>query len=112
VSQPSLTHQQHLKQGYRLANLELHFLPIEELPTLGEVFDLIVSTGVLHHIADPLAGMKALATCLRRDGVLSVMLYAKYGRIGVELMQSVFSDLALRQDDASVQMVKDTLSLL
>jgi SAM-dependent methyltransferase len=112
VSQPSLNHQQHLKERYGLANLELRLLPIEELPALGQDFDLIVSTGVLHHIADPLAGMKALAKCLRRDGVLAVMLYAKYGRIGVELMQSVFSDLALRQDDASVQMVKDTLSLL
>jgi hypothetical protein len=40
------------------------------------------------------------------------MLYAKYGRIGVELLQSVFNDLGLRQDDASVQMVKDTMSLL
>lgn len=112
VSQASLNHQRHLKERYGLANLELHLLPIEELPTLGLDFDLVVSTGVLHHIADPLVGMKALAGCLRRDGVLAVMLYAKYGRIGVELMQSVFSDLELRQDDASVEMVKDTISLL
>jgi hypothetical protein len=40
------------------------------------------------------------------------MLYAKYGRIGVELLQSVFSDLDLRQDHASVQMVKGTLAAL
>ena len=40
------------------------------------------------------------------------MLYAKYGRIGVDLLQSVFHDLSLRQDDASVQMVRDTISSL
>ena len=80
VSQPSLDHQQYLKEKYGLANLELRLLPIEELPTLGRDFDLIVSTGVLHHLADPPSGMKALARCLRRDGVLGVMLYAKYGR--------------------------------
>jgi hypothetical protein len=40
------------------------------------------------------------------------MLYAKYGRIGVELLQSVFDDLRLRQDDASVQMVRETISQL
>jgi hypothetical protein len=40
--------------------------------------------------------MKALAGCIRRDGFLAVMLYAKYGRIGVELLQSVFDDLGLR----------------
>ena len=52
----------------------MHLLAIEELPKFGFDFDLIVSTGVLHHLADPLAGMKALADCLRRDGALGVML--------------------------------------
>ena len=112
VSQPSLEHQQYLKDKHELRNLEFHVLPIEELSTLGLDFDLIVSTGVLHHMADPLAGMKALAGCLRRDGAIGVMLYAKYGRIGVELLESVFRDLGLRQDDASVQIVKDTISAL
>ena len=112
VSQPSLDHQQYLKDKHGLWNLELHLLPIEALPTLGLDFDLVICTGVLMVMADPLAGMKALASCLRPDGVIGVMLYAKYGRIGVELLQSVFRDLELRQDDASVQIVKDTISLL
>jgi SAM-dependent methyltransferase len=112
VSQPSLDHQQYLKDKHGLFNLELRLLPIEELPTLGLDFDLVVSTGVLMVMADPLAGMKALARCLRPDGVAAVMLYAKYGRIGVELLQSVFRDIGLHQDDASVQIVKDTMSLL
>jgi hypothetical protein len=43
---------------------------------------------------------------------MGLMLYAKRGRIGVELLQSVFRDLGLHQDDASVQMVRETLSLL
>jgi SAM-dependent methyltransferase len=112
VSQPSLDHQQYLKEKHGLFNLELHLLPIEELPTLGLDFDLVVSTGVLMILADPLVGMKALADCVRPDGAIGVMLYAKYGRIGVELLQSVFSDIGLRQDDASVQIVKDTIALL
>lgn len=112
VSRPSLDHQHYLKEKYRLANLQLHLLPVEELTALGLDFDLIVSTGVLHHLADPLLGMKALGRCLRRDGVLAVMLYAKYGRIGVELLQSVFDDLGLRQDDASVRTVRETISSL
>lgn len=112
ISQPSLDYQQYLKDKHGLWNLELHRLPIEELPTLGLDFDLIVSTGVLHHLVDPVAGMQALGGCLRPDGAIGVMLYAKYGRIGVEMLESVFHDLALRQDDASVDMVKQTISLL
>jgi SAM-dependent methyltransferase len=112
ISQPALDHQQYLKDKHGLANLQLHLLPIEELWTLGRRFDLVVSSGVLHHMADPPAGLKALAECLRPDGVMALMLYAKYGRIGVELLESVFRDLGLHQDDSSVQLVKDTLSTL
>jgi SAM-dependent methyltransferase len=112
ISQPSLDHQQYLKEKHGLWNLELHLLPIEELPTLGLDFDLIVATGVLMVLADPQAGMKTLAGCLRRDGVLAVMLYAKYGRIGVEMLQSTFRNMGLRQDEASLKIVKDALSLV
>jgi SAM-dependent methyltransferase len=112
ISQPSLDHQQHLKDKHGLANLELHRLPIEELPTLGTNFDLVVSTGVLHHLADPQAGMNAVASCLRPHGVVGLMLYAKYGRIGIELLQAVFRDLGLGQDEASIALARRTLSLL
>jgi SAM-dependent methyltransferase len=90
ISRPSLDHQQYLKDKHGLWNLELHLLPIEELPTLGLDFDLIVSTGVLHHLADPLVGMKALGGCLRQDGAIGLTLYAKNGRTGVELLNRFF----------------------
>ncbi len=112
ISRPSLDHQQYLKDKHGLWNLELHLLPIEELPTLGLDFDLIVSTGVLHHLAEPKVGMNALGGCLRHDGAIGLTLYAKYGRTGVELLQSIFREMGLRQDDASVQIVKETISVL
>jgi SAM-dependent methyltransferase len=112
VSQPSLDHHAYLKHRYGMKNLELHRLPIEDVPSLDRDFDLIVSTGVLHHMAEPKAGMKAVAACLRPDGVAAIMLYARYGRIGVEMMQGVFRELGLRQDEPSVLMVKDALATL
>jgi SAM-dependent methyltransferase len=112
ISQPSLDHSRYLKDKYSLKNLELHLLPIEEIPTLDKKFDLIVSTGVLHHMAEPKVGMKALGDSLRPDGVAAIMLYARYGRIGVELMQAVFRDLGLRQDEESLRMVKDAVATL
>ena len=53
VSQPSLDHQRYLKDKHGLKNLELHLLPVEELSALGRDFDLVVASGVLHHLADP-----------------------------------------------------------
>lgn len=112
VSGPSLEHHRFLKNKYGMNNLELHKLPIEDVKTLNRDFDLIVSTGVLHHMADPQVGMNALAGCLRKDGVMAIMLYAKYGRLGVDMMQAVFRDLGLRQTDTSVLMVKEALAIL
>jgi SAM-dependent methyltransferase len=112
VSETALTHERYLKDKHGLDNLELQLLPIEEASELGRDFDLIVSSGVLHHMADPLAGLKALGECLRSDGALGVMLYAKYGRIGVEILESVFRDLGLSQDEASVQLVKQAVPVL
>lgn len=112
ISQPSLDHTKYLKDKYGLKNLKLHLLPIEEVPSLGQSFDLVVSTGVLHHMAEPEAGMKSLAEVLRPDGVAAIMLYARYGRTGVELMQSIFRELGLQQDEESLQMVKQAIASL
>jgi SAM-dependent methyltransferase len=112
VSASSLDHHALLKETYGLKNLELHRLPIEEVGHLGRDFDLVVSTGVLHHLADPGVGMQALAHCLRPDGVVAVMLYARYGRLGVEMLQGVFRDLGLAQDEPSLAVVKAAVTTL
>jgi SAM-dependent methyltransferase len=112
VSQPSLGHHKQLKETYGLKNLELHHLPIEAVASLNRRFDLIVSTGVLHHLEEPEQGLRALASCLQPEGVAAIMLYAKYGRIGVEMLQGVFRELDLRQNEASVLMVREALTLL
>ena len=112
VSQASLDHEKFLKDKYALKNLELKLLPIEEIPTLGLDFDLVMSTGVLHHMEDPKAGMKALADVLRPDGVAAIMLYARHGRTGVELMQAVFREMGLGQDEESLATVKAAVNSL
>ena len=112
VSQASLSHHRYLLDKYNMKNLELHLLPIEDVRQLDRDFDLIISTGVLHHLADPEKGIQALSTCLRRDGVIALMLYAKYGRIGVEILQSVVRDLNLPQNEASILLIRDMLGIL
>jgi SAM-dependent methyltransferase len=112
VSRSALEHERYLKDKHGLRNLELHLLPIEEVSSLASDFDLIVSSGVLHHLADPLAGLQALGECLRPEGALGVMLYAKYGRVGVEMLESAFRDVGLGQDEASVEQVKEALATL
>src|SRR5262249_62235213 len=76
-----------LKRKYNLKNLKTRQLPIENANDLDEDFDLIISTGVLHHLADPEAGLRALRSVLRPKGAMYLMLYAPYGRTGVYMLQ-------------------------
>jgi SAM-dependent methyltransferase len=57
-------------------------------PTLGR-FDYINCSGVLHHLADPDAGFRALESVLKDDGVIGLMVYAGIGRTGVYQMQQL-----------------------
>jgi SAM-dependent methyltransferase len=44
------------------------------------MFDLIDAFGVLHHLDDPLAGLRALEARLVNGGILRVMVYSRYAR--------------------------------
>ena len=87
LSQTSLDHTEKLKQKYDLTNLETRQLSIESAGDLDQHFDLIVCTGVLHHLVDPDAGLRALRSVLSSEGAMYLMLYAPYGRTGVSMFQ-------------------------
>lgn len=87
ISSTSLNHTESLKKKYDLSNLETRQLPIESVSDLDQRFDLVISTGVLHHLEDPDAGLRALKSALADDGVMYLMLYAPYGRTGVHMLQ-------------------------
>src|SRR6516164_8329442 len=53
ISHTSLRHTRDLQQKYGLRNLDFHRLGIEQVGELGQTFDQIVCTGVLHHLRDP-----------------------------------------------------------
>lgn len=109
ISEASLGHARRLKERHSLANLALHRLRVEEVESLGERFDFVDASGVLHHLPDPTAGLKAIAGTLVEDGVVHLMLYAKYGRAGIYMAQELFRLLGLGQSPEEVAVVKAAL---
>ncbi len=87
VSANSITFTRELKRAHALDNLEVYQLPIERATELERTFDHVVSTGVLHHLADPNVGLRALRNVLAPAGALHLMIYAPYGRAGVYMLQ-------------------------
>ena len=86
-SSTSVRHTEDLKRTHKLENLDIRQLPIERVDELDMTFDQIVCTGVLHHLTDPDAGLRALRRVLEPDGALHLMVYAPYGRTGIYMLQ-------------------------
>jgi SAM-dependent methyltransferase len=112
ISETSLTHTRELQRKYGLRNLDLHRLAIEDVGSLGEVFDEIVCTGVLHHLPDPDLGLRSLRAALAQDGALHIMVYATYGRAGVYMMQEYCRLLGVRANDEELRALSATIGAL
>ena len=112
ISTTSLNHTEALKQKYDLSNLETRQLPIENVSDLDQRFDHVISTGVLHHLVDPDAGLRGLRSVLSDEGVMYLMLYAPYGRTGVSMLQDYCRRLGVGTTPEEINDLTATLSHL
>jgi len=101
-----------LKQKYNLNNLQVHQFAIERVSDLGMSFDQIVCTGVLHHLADPDAGLSALRSVLKPDGAMHLMVYAPYGRAGIYMLQEFCRRIGIHATDPEIHDLIGALSAL
>ncbi|MFZ4541920.1 MAG: class I SAM-dependent methyltransferase [Rickettsiales bacterium] len=77
-----------------LTGVTFKHMSILDLPEVGlGEFDVVDSSGVLHHLPDPEAGLAALARMLKDDGLMTLMVYAQYGRYSVYLVQELMNKL-------------------
>jgi SAM-dependent methyltransferase len=111
-SSTSVRNTEELKRKYDLTNLQVHQLAIERIGDLGISFDQIVCTGVLHHLADPDAGLNALRGVLEPDGAMHLMVYAPYGRAGIYMLQEFCRRLGIHATDAEIKDLITALSAL
>ena len=109
VSATSIEHTERLVDRHGIANLSVHRLPIEQVGDLGRQFDHVVCTGVLHHLADPAAGLRALRDVLAPGGAVTLMVYARYGRFGVEMIQDYARRLGVTTEPAEIADLVATL---
>jgi len=112
ISTTSLEHTEWLKRKYSLTNLETRQLAIENVADLDHSFDLIISTGVLHHLADPGAGLRALRSVLKADGAMYLMVYAPYGRTGVYMFQEYCRRLGIGTSQQDINDLTAALKVL
>jgi SAM-dependent methyltransferase len=111
-SQASIEQTEKLRRKHSIHNLELQVLPVELAGELGRSFDHVVCTGVLHHLADPDAGLRALRDVLEPDGAVHLMVYAPYGRTGIYMLQDYCRRIGIGTSPAELRDLAASLRAL
>ncbi|MCK6440601.1 MAG: class I SAM-dependent methyltransferase, partial [Planctomycetes bacterium] len=107
ISQASMAVAQERAKIRKLSNIEWENASILDLPKLGIApFDYINCCGVLHHLANPDAGLKALEAVLAPGGAMGLMVYGTHGRVGVYQMQELLRRLNGDEPDMRVRIAE------
>ena len=80
LSLASLAFAQRKTDELLFRNVEYLQADILELGRLEKKFDIIESSGVLHHMEDPMVGWEILTSLLKPDGLMRIGLYSELAR--------------------------------
>lgn len=98
LSAASLAYAARKTREMGIDNIDYAQADILQLGRLGRSFDLIESGGVLHHLADPLAGWRSLLSLLRPNGLMRLGLYSELARRDVVAAREFIAAKGFGQD--------------
>jgi SAM-dependent methyltransferase len=84
LSRASLAYGMRRARELGVDTLRFRHADILHLGTIDERFDLIETSGVLHHMEDPIAGWRVLTGLLKPGGFIKLGLYSRTGRQTIE----------------------------
>jgi SAM-dependent methyltransferase len=92
--------QETARQGItNIAFIEADLMNGEQAAVPGSAYDVIFSSGVIHHLSDPLTGLRNLKNLLAPHGVMVMMVYAAYGREPLRRIQNALKLLGVDSHD-------------
>lgn len=109
LSHTALSYAQY-KQETSFSNLNVEFLQgdILKINQLNKQFDVIECSGVLHHMQQPLEGLKALVGQLKPGGVIKLALYSGQARVAVTELRKLLGN-KLPQSEDEIRLLREAL---
>ncbi len=109
LSRSSLAYAQ--RSANKLGVDKVKFLQADvlDLASAGEVYEVVESSGVLHHLADPVRGWRALTDCLLPGGVMKVGLYSDRARQAVVTARELIRELDLDADLDGIRRIRSRI---
>lgn len=109
LSSSSLAHAQRMANEMNVANVRFRHGDILGLDSITDRFDLIASTGVLHHMRDPQTGLRALLRLLSPGGLLKIGLYSATARRSVSAARDVIAQQQLAPAEPDIRKFRQSV---
>ena len=103
LSLASLAYARRKSAELGLTNIEYRQGDILALEGLGERFDLVECSGVLHHMEDPYEGWRVLASLRKPGGSMRIGLYSEAGRRPIARARQLISAKGFAADAGGIR---------
>jgi SAM-dependent methyltransferase len=109
LSRASLGYAARKTREANLPNIDYAQADILNLGPLNARFDVIESSGVLHHLGDPEQGWRVLLSLLRPGGVMHVGLYSASARSDIMATRALIIDRGYQETVADIRRCRQEL---
>lgn len=103
LSKASLSYALLKKAEYGIENITFKHGDLLELGQLEEQFDYIASSGVLHHLKEPMKGWRVLADRLKPGGLMRIALYSSKARKAINEARERIAEAGIGNDALSIR---------
>jgi 2-polyprenyl-3-methyl-5-hydroxy-6-metoxy-1,4-benzoquinol methylase len=115
ISEKSVELARQRLQYHGFNNSEFYTLTAEELPSLKLQFDYINCDEVLYLLPDPIAGLRAMKTVLKPDGIIRANLHSSLQREFYFRAQKIFKMMGLMEgppEELEIEIVREIMRSL
>ena len=109
LSLSSLAYAKRKTEELNIGNIEYMQADILDIGRLNKQFDIIESSGVLHHMENPMTGWKVLTTCLKPGGLMKIGLYSELARQHIVKIREEIKKLGIGLSDHEIKNLRDII---
>jgi tetratricopeptide (TPR) repeat protein/2-polyprenyl-3-methyl-5-hydroxy-6-metoxy-1,4-benzoquinol methylase len=106
LSLASLAYAARMAEELGLHTLEFVHGDLLQVDSVQHKFEVITASGVLHHLAQPLLGWRALSRCLTAHGVMKIALYSRRARSAINIARERVAVLGLPASEHGVRALR------
>ena len=109
LSSSSLAYAIRKTRELNIKNIEYMQADILDMNELDSDFDIIESSGVIHHMQNPLLGWKILTRLLKVGGLMNIGLYSKIARRNIFLIRKEIAEEKISSENIAIRSFREKI---